>query len=71
LKAYDALAAVVLDASGQPKVVVAGGFPLGHLEVQRALNAPHLAGDNAVQGVCREGLGALRDRSAVPVLLPL
>ena len=75
LKAYDALAAVVLDASGQPKVRWwPAAFALGRLEDKRALPALlTLAGDNTpyTKAFAAKGLGALRDRSAVPVLLPL
>ena len=75
MKAYDALAAAVLDASGQPRVrwwPVA--FALGRLEDKRALPALlTLAGDSGpdTKAFAAKGLGALRDRSAVPVLLPL
>ncbi len=75
LKAYDALAAAVLDASGQPKVRWwPAAFALGRLEDKRALPALlTLAGDNTpyTKAFAAKGLGALRDRSAVPVLLPL
>jgi HEAT repeat protein/cyclophilin family peptidyl-prolyl cis-trans isomerase len=75
LKAYDALAAAVLDASGQPRVRWwPAAFALGRLEDKRALPALlTLAGDSSpyTKAFAAKGLGALRDRSAVPVLLPL
>ncbi len=59
LKAYDALAAVVLDASGQPKVRWwPAAFALGRLEDKRALaGAPHAGRrqHSVHEGVCREG----------------
>jgi cyclophilin family peptidyl-prolyl cis-trans isomerase/HEAT repeat protein len=75
LKAYDPLAAAVLDASGQPRVTwwpVA--FALGRLEDRRALDAlMTLAKDPNpyTRAFAAKGLGALKDRAAVPVLLPL
>jgi len=75
LKAYDPLAAAVLDGSGQPRVrwwPVA--FALQRLEDTRALNAlmtlakePH----PYTRAFAVKGLGALKDRAAVPQLLPL
>jgi cyclophilin family peptidyl-prolyl cis-trans isomerase len=75
LKAYDALAAAVLDPSGQPRVSWwPAAFALGRLEDRRALPALlTLAKNNNpyVKAFAAKGLGALHDRSAVPVLLPL
>jgi HEAT repeat protein/cyclophilin family peptidyl-prolyl cis-trans isomerase len=75
LRAYEPLAAAVLDASGQPRVrwwPVA--FALQRLEDKRALNALlTLAKDgNAyTRAFAVKGLGALKDRTALPVLMPL
>src|SRR3954468_15599731 len=75
LKAYPQLAAAVLDGNGQPRVrwwPVA--FALQRLEDPRALPAL-LALANETHPYTRafavKGLAALKDRSAVPVLLPL
>ena len=75
LKAYPQLAAAVLEANGQPKVrwwPVA--FALQRLEDTRALPAlltlakdPH----PYTRAFAVKGLAALKDRSAMPVLLPL
>jgi cyclophilin family peptidyl-prolyl cis-trans isomerase/HEAT repeat protein len=75
LKAYEPIAAAVLDAAGQPRVrwwPVA--FALQRLEDPRALNALlTLAGDAHpyTRAFAVKGLGALKDRAALPVLLPL
>ena len=75
LKAYDVLASVVLDASGQPRVrwwPVA--FALERLEDKRAFAALMTLAKDAnpyTRGFAAKGLGALRDRAAAPVLLPL
>jgi HEAT repeat protein/cyclophilin family peptidyl-prolyl cis-trans isomerase len=75
LKAYDALASVVLDASGQPRVrwwPVA--FALERLEDKRALPALMTFAKDAhpyTRAFAAKGLGALRDRAAAPVLLTL
>jgi HEAT repeat protein/cyclophilin family peptidyl-prolyl cis-trans isomerase len=75
LKAYPQLAAVVLDAGGQPKVrwwPVA--FALQRLEDKRALPALLTLAKEAnpyTRAFAVKGLGALKDRSAMPVLLPL
>ncbi|HUR34345.1 MAG TPA: HEAT repeat domain-containing protein [Vicinamibacterales bacterium] len=75
LKAYDALASVVLDPSGQPRVrwwPVA--FALQRLEDPRGLAAlvallkdPH----PYTRAFAAKGLGAIKDRQAVQALLPL
>jgi HEAT repeat protein/cyclophilin family peptidyl-prolyl cis-trans isomerase len=75
LKAYPQLAAVVLDAGGQPKVrwwPVA--FALQRLEDKRALPALLTLAKDAnpsTRAFAVKGLAALKDRSAMPVLLPL
>ena len=75
LKAYDQLAAAVLDASGEPRVrwwPVA--FALQRLEDKRALSALlTLAKDPQpyTRAFAVKGLGLLTDRTALPVLLPL
>jgi len=75
LKAYDQLAAAVLDPSGQPRVrwwPVA--FALQRLEDKRALPALlSLASDNNpyTRAFAVKGLGALKDQSATAVILPL
>jgi HEAT repeat protein len=75
LKAYDQLAAAVLDGSGQPRVhwwPIA--FALQRLEDKRALPAlMTLARDSQpyTRAFAVKGLGALGDRSAVPLLIPL
>ena len=75
LKAFDPIAAAVLDGSGQPRVrwwPVA--FALQRLEDPRALNALlTLAADPHpyTRAFAVKGLGALKDRAALPVLLPL
>ena len=75
LKAYDALAGVVLDDTGQPRVrwwPVA--FALQRLEDRRAL-MPLLALLKDPQPYTRafaaKGLGAMKDRAAVAALIPL
>jgi HEAT repeat protein/cyclophilin family peptidyl-prolyl cis-trans isomerase len=75
LKAFDQLAAAVLDGSGQPRVrwwPVA--YALQRLEDQRGLSALlTLAQDTHpyTQTFAVKGLAALKDRSAVPILVPL
>jgi HEAT repeat protein/cyclophilin family peptidyl-prolyl cis-trans isomerase len=75
LKAYPALAAAVLDGSGQPRLrwwPVA--FALQRLEDRRALPALlTLAKDPNpyTRAFAVKGLAALKDRSALPVLMPL
>ncbi len=75
LKAFEPIAAAVLDAAGQPRVrwwPVA--FALQRLEDPRALNALlTLAGDPHpyTRSFAVKGLGTLKDRAALPVLLPL
>lgn len=75
LKAYDALAAVVLEPSGQPKLSwwpVA--FALQRLEDPRALR-PLIAlltdRDPYTRAFAAKGLGAMKDRAAVDALIPL
>ncbi len=75
LKAYDQLAAAVLDPSGRPRVTwwpVA--FALQRLEDKRSLPALlALAGDSNpyTRAFAVKGLGSLKDRAATPVILPL
>ena len=75
LKAYDALAAAVLDASGQPRLrwwPVA--FALQRLEDKRAFNALMTLAKDAhpyTKAFAVKGLGALKDPAALPVLMPL
>ena len=75
LKAFDQLAAAVLDASGQPRVrwwPVA--FALQRLEDKRALTALLTLAKDAhpyTRAFAVKGLGALKDRAAVPLLIPL
>lgn len=75
LKAYEPLAAAVVDPAGQPRVrwwPVA--YALGRLEDKRALPVlMALAKDTHpyTRAFAVKGLGALRDRAAVPTLLPL
>jgi cyclophilin family peptidyl-prolyl cis-trans isomerase/HEAT repeat protein len=75
LKAYDQLAAAVLDPSGRPRTTwwpVA--FALQRLEDKRALPALlALAGDSNpyTRAFAVKGLGSLKDRSATAVILPL
>jgi len=75
LKAFEPIAATVLDAAGQPRVrwwPVA--FALQRLEDPRALNALLTLARDAhpyTRAFAVKGLGALRDRAALPVLLPL
>ena len=75
LKAFDQLAAAVLDGSGQPRVrwwPVA--FALQRLEDKRALTAlMTLAREPQpyTRAFAVKGLGALKDRTAVPLLIPL
>ena len=75
LKAYEPLAAAVLGPDGQPRVrwwPVA--FALSRLEDKRALPAllSLARSDNTdARAFAAKGLGALKDPSAVAVLLPL
>jgi HEAT repeat protein/cyclophilin family peptidyl-prolyl cis-trans isomerase len=75
LKAYDALAPVVLDASGQPRLrwwPVA--FALQRLEDKRALPALLTLAKDAdpyTRAFAVKGLAALKDPSALPTLMPL
>src|SRR4051794_38994747 len=75
LKAYPQLAAAVLESNGQPRVrwwPVA--FALQRLEDPRALPALLALAKEAnpyTRAFAVKGLAALKDRSAVPVLLPL
>ncbi len=75
LKSYDALAASVLTPDGQPRLQwwpVA--YALQRIEDKRALPAllTLARAENAyTRAFAVKGLGALRDPSAVPVLLPL
>ena len=75
LKAYPELAAAVLDSSGQPRTrwwPVA--FALQRLEDKRALPALLTLAKDAnpyTRAFAVKGLAALKDRSAVPVLMPL
>ncbi len=75
LKAYPQLAAAVLDAGGQPTVKwwpVA--FALQRLEDKRALPALITLAKDAnpyTRAFAVKGLAALKDRSAMPVLMPL
>jgi len=75
LKAYPALAAVVLDQSAQPRVrwwPVA--FALSRLEDKRALPALLTLAKEShpyTRAFAVKGLAALKDRSALPTLIPL
>ena len=75
LKAYDQLAAAVLDPSGQPRVrwwPVA--FALERIEDKRALNALMALTADAnpyTRAFAAKGLGVLKDRAALPALMPL
>ncbi len=75
LKAYEPLAAAVLDASGQPRVhwwPVA--FALSRLEDKRAFDALIAFTKDAhpyARGFAVKGLGALKDPRALPALTPL
>ena len=75
LKAFDALASAVLDASGQPRVhwwPVA--FALQRLEDPRALPALLTLVKDAqpyTRAFAAKGLGAMKDSSAATALLPL
>jgi HEAT repeat protein/cyclophilin family peptidyl-prolyl cis-trans isomerase len=75
LKAFEPIAAAVLDAAGRPRVrwwPVA--FALQRLEDPRALNALlALATDTQpyTRAFAVKGLGVLKDRAAMPILLPL
>ena len=75
LKSYDALAASVLTPDGQPRLQwwpVA--YALQRIEDKRALPALLTlaqAENSYTRAFAVKGLGALRDPSAVPVLLPL
>ena len=74
-EAYEPLASVVLDGTGQPRVrwwPVA--FALQRLEDRRALPALLTLATDAhpyTRAFAAKGLGILRDDTAVPVLLPL
>ena len=74
-KAYDALASVALDAAGQPRVrwwPVA--YALQRVEDPRAFQAlASLVTDPQpyTRAFAAKGLGALKNRSAVPMLVPL
>jgi HEAT repeat protein/cyclophilin family peptidyl-prolyl cis-trans isomerase len=75
LKAYPQLAAAVLDASGQPRVrwwPVA--YALQRIEDPRALQALLTLAKDAnpyTRAFAVKGLGAIKDRAALPVLTPL
>ncbi len=75
LKAYDQLAAAVLDASGQPKVrwwPVAYAFQ--RIEDKRALPALLTLANEShpyTRAFAAKGLGGLKDASAVPALIGL
>jgi len=75
LKAYEPLAAAVLDASGQPRVhwwPVA--FALARLEDKRALPALLAFTKDAnpyARAFAVKGLGTLKDPAALPALMPL
>jgi len=75
LKAYDPLAAVVLDATGQPRATwwpIA--FAFQRLEDKRALGALLTlarAPSAYTRAFAAKGLGALKDRAATPILLTL
>ena len=75
LKAYDHLAAAVLDGSGRPRVrwwPVA--YALQRLGDPRALNALMLLAKDPhpyTRAFAVKGLGALKNRAALPTLLPL
>jgi HEAT repeat protein len=75
LKAYPQLAAAVLDASGQPRVrwwPVA--YALQRSEDPRALPALLTLAKDAhpyTRAFAVKGLGAIKDRTALPVLMPL
>ena len=75
LKAYPQLAAAVLDANGQPRVrwwPVA--YALQRIEDPRALPALLTLAKEShpyTRAFAVKGLGALKDRSALPVLTPL
>ena len=75
LKAYPALASVVLDPAGQPRVrwwPVA--YALQRLEDARAFTALAALAQDAhpyTRAFAVKGLGALKNRAAVPLLVPL
>ncbi len=75
LKAYDQLAAAVLDSSGKPRTTwwpVA--FALQRLEDKRSLAALQVLARDAdpyTRAFAIKGLGALRDRTSVAMLVPL
>jgi HEAT repeat protein/cyclophilin family peptidyl-prolyl cis-trans isomerase len=75
LKAYQQLAAATLDGSSQPRVRWWPlAFALQRLEDQRALPALLTFAKDAnpyARAFAVKGLGALKDPSAVPVLMPL
>src|SRR5207244_3014647 len=75
LKAYDQLAAAILDEAGEPRVrswPVA--FALARLENPRALGALLALAKEShpyTRAFAVKGLGALKNRAAIPTLLPL
>jgi len=75
LKAYDQLAAAVLDAGGKPRTTwwpVA--FALQRIEDRRAVPALQALARDAdpyTRAFAIKGLGALRDRASVTMMLPL
>src|SRR5262249_9037263 len=75
LKAYDALAAAVLDPSGLPRAQwwpIA--YALARLEDKRALSALIALvkdGNPYTRAFAVKGLGALKDPAALPALMPL
>src|SRR5207244_11280081 len=75
LKAYPQVAAAVLDPNGQPRVRWwPAAFALQRLEDKRALPALLALAKDAnpyARAFAVKGLGALKDRSALPVLMPL
>jgi cyclophilin family peptidyl-prolyl cis-trans isomerase/HEAT repeat protein len=75
LKAYGPFAAAVLDAAGQPRV---HGWPIAFAlqrfedkRAQPALMTLARDPDPYARAFAVKGLGALKDRAALPVLLPL
>jgi HEAT repeat protein/cyclophilin family peptidyl-prolyl cis-trans isomerase len=75
LKAYDALASVVLDGTGQPRLRWwPMAFALQRLEDKRALPALLTLAKEAdpfTRAFAVKGLAALKDPSALPTLMPL
>ncbi|HUK34764.1 MAG TPA: HEAT repeat domain-containing protein, partial [Vicinamibacterales bacterium] len=75
LKAYDQLAAAIIDAGGKPKTTwwpVA--FALQRMEDRRGLavlQALARDADPYTRAYAVKGLGALKDRGSVPMMLPL